>query len=450
MNRRRLRTLGGILLWVLALAGANWALARSDRGGVASTPRLLWRHFTQHASTFEVTFLAARGDPGLREDPIILEVGAPVYARAGGEEAMAIREVIVGEVAALLDAGGQPLPDLYAEVPGVSPRVRVTLYDRERPAMRADASVRLVRVPMKLNWVIHTLLTDDAVKEVAADWNRTMLRHREELFELLVPVVEEFLRDAEGLIAGGLRAFAERHRDEVRAAGDAVAEELGGEELVELFYTAVWPLSEGKLRPIAEAIGAEIWRMFPLWSLSWRLAYEKLPMTDDDHFDRAWEEFVQSRIVPILRAHSGDLLAALREIGREALEKPEVNDHLRRAFRRLIGDPRLQGVARDFLKEMALDNPEFHDLVRRQWSSPAVQTALARAASFLEPMLRRMGDVVFGTRAGGIKPEFARVLRSQILLKDQQRIVLDPGSAGAPELAAGAALEAFVEWETPR
>ena len=43
-----------------------------------------------------------------------------------------------------------------------------------------------------------------------------------------------------------------------------------------------------------------------------------------------------------------------------------------------------------------------------------------------------------------------RIFRSQILLKDMQRIVIDPGTEGNPPLSQGAELRARIEWELKR
>ena len=51
----------------------------------------------------------------------------------------------------------------------------------------------------------------------------------------------------------------------------------------------------------------------------------------------------------------------------------------------------------------------------------------------LEPTIRKIGDLVLGTREGGLTPEFSRVLRQQILLKDRHGIVVgDLSQAGPP------------------
>jgi hypothetical protein len=44
----------------------------------------------------------------------------------------------------------------------------------------------------------------------------------------------------------------------------------------------------------------------------------------------------------------------------------------------------------------------------------------------LEPVVRQIGDDLFGSQEEGINPDFARVLRNQILGKDRRWIVLTP------------------------
>jgi hypothetical protein len=48
----------------------------------------------------------------------------------------------------------------------------------------------------------------------------------------------------------------------------------------------------------------------------------------------------------------------------------------------------------------------------------------------------RIGELLFGTRDGGVTPEFARVLRNQILGKDKRWLVLEAGAAGGSPRSA--------------
>jgi hypothetical protein len=58
-------------------------------------------------------------------------------------------------------------------------------------------------------------------------------------------------------------------------------------------------------------------------------------------------------------------------------------------------------------------------------NSPETRRALDVTSARLEPALRRIGDMVFGTQSAGITPEFAQVLRSEILYKDHRWFLLN-------------------------
>ena len=71
------------------------------------------------------------------------------------------------------------------------------------------------------------------------------------------------------------------------------------------------------------------------------------------------------------------------------------------------------------------DHPRLREVLDKHWTGPKARHAFQLAATRFEPTVRRIGDLLFGTREGGITPEFARVLRNQILGKDRRWFVLD-------------------------
>jgi len=422
--RRGLRISLGILLWASALfLGAR--LLTATRDGDTSTLSELGRFFGQRARRLTVTF----------PRDAWIEVGDDV--EVGGRRA--------GEIEALLDPAGQVLSSLY----GYTRAARIRLHDAVRVELSNAASARLVRVPQTAAWVVQTLFTAETVPKVAEEWNQTMLLHREEIFALVTPIVRDVILDLERHIEAELPGFLERHRDEIRALSEGLEKDLKGEDFAAVFEKEIWPIAQPKVRPIIEEMSREIWEKLPLWRFATRLAYQTLPLTDNDHLQRAWVVFLEEQVVPIIRLHSDEIVQATREVAREALAKPEVTESFRRAFSGLLSEPRFHQLAQAFLRELILDNGDFHRAMLARWRSPEVERAVAAASTQVEPMVRRMGDILLGTRQEGITREFARVLRSQILLKDLQRIEIDPGPVAAGPLA-GEKIEAVVEWELRR
>jgi hypothetical protein len=319
---------------------------------------------------------------------------------------------------------------------------RIRIFDRSSPVLHAGAQARLVQVPQAAAWVIRTLFTEETVTRIAEEWNRTMLDHREEVFALLTPIIRDFLIDLEGHVERSLPGFLQRHAEEVRVLREEIERELRDDRLAEIFEKEIWPSAQPRVREVIEKVTEEVWQKVPLWGLTWRLAYQTLPLTDNDHVQRAFTNFIEGEVLPILKSHTDELITLAREIAREAMKSDAWSSALRKLFGSLVTDPRFHALVQAFLREVMLDNPDYHDLLWRRLRSPEVAKALEVASLYFEPMVRRMGDIVLGTREAGITQEFAKVLRSQILLKDLQRIVLDPGPDSAPRLEEGSPIEA--------
>jgi len=425
---RILRVIAGTLIWSAILATAGWFLL-AERGKESSTFSRLRRYFAQQPGTFCVQFPSTT----------LVEVGDEV--RLEGPE-----ERVFGEVEVLLDDKGLPIRSLYDWCTAV----RVRIYDRQGTTIRSDAAARLVRIPQTAAWVVQTLFTEENIPRLAEEWNRHMLEHREAIFSLLTPIVRDVVIDLERHIESELPAFLARHREEILELGEQVRQDFLDKKFMTFFVEDFWPIAEPKIQPVVAEISREIWKRFPLWGLSWRLAYQTLPFTANDHVEKTWRKFLDEEVVPIVRSHSGEVIDAAREITREVLAREEVSRHVRGTFEFLITSPMFHSLSQSFLREVILDNPRFHEAMRRRWNSPEVQRAIEAASGHIEPMVRRMGDIVLGTREEGITREFARVLRSQILLKDLQHLVISPGSEGAPPLEDGAVVNATLQWERKR
>jgi hypothetical protein len=374
------------------------------------------------------------------EQPLAIRFPGKVRIMVGDD--VEVAGFRAGEVEALLDKNGNVLPWIGGEVEAV----RIRFYDSQRVTLHADASARLVLIPLAATWVVQTLFTSEKIPKIAEEWNRTMLIHREEIFAVLTPIMRDVIIDLERHVETELPAFLKRHAGKIKALGDRMQSPLEGKQFASLFEKTIWPIAQPKVRPIIEDISREVWGKLPVWGLIWRLAYQHLPLTRDDHLKQAWVTFLEGQVVPIFLSHSEEILETAHDVAREVFEKKEVRETLRQAFAGLIRKPGFHELFQIFLQEVILDNPRFHETMLRRWSTPEVQRAVAAASTHIEPMVRRMGNIILGTRKEGITPEFARVLRSQILLKDGQRIVIDPGSKIAPALTR-TSLEAHIELE---
>ena len=93
-------------------------------------------------------------------------------------------------------------------------------------------------------------------------------------------------------------------------------------------------------------------------------------------------------------------------------------------------------------------NPRFRGQFQALLKSDDFQSTMAGISNRLEETIRRMADMVLGTQKDGITPEFAKVLRAQVLHKGKRKIVLDLGESSTP-LAPGAVLETDIRLDEP-
>jgi hypothetical protein len=427
---RTLRILLGAALWVaVGVCVVELATRESESG--ATTFSKVREHFTRDDLELEVVF----------DRPVWLEIGDPVLIDGGDTSP-------IGHVKTLLDDDSRAIAASFRRVSAA----RIVLFDRDRPRIHDDARLRLAVVPETAgSWVWKTLFNDDTLPRIREVWSRNdLLPHKDEIVAMAIPVLQGVLVDCRETLETETRPFLDRHRPQIDALVAKIEAELGKEELAKLFESEVWPVLHARLQPVLDEIGAEIWGRVPLWAFSWRAIYQSLPLTADDHFKKRWDTFVEEEVIPILKDHSADMIEVARVVAKDSLANPKVGAYLREFVVRMAGDPDFHRLGYTFVEEVFFQNPRFRERITERWRSDEVQKIVGFVSRKLEPTVREIGDIVLGTKESGITPEFARVLRTQVLERDRQRLFLDPGTADRPAIASGSRLEASIETETPR
>jgi hypothetical protein len=373
------------------------------------------------------------------DEDVDIAVGDAVYHR-GPEGVLSP----VGEVRALV-AGGSILP-AYRAYPGDGVReIRCTIRPGIPGGVTRDARGRLIAVPQGMTWVIRTLLPPEKLKELAVQWNATLYQQRDEIFASLSPAFRRAMKEIEEALARDVPLVLAAHRDELGAIGRRLYSEIIDREFRPLVKTDLWPIIERRSRPTVEALTAELWSEVPLWSVTWRAAFQSLPLTSDRWVAEALERFWRNKAIPILQAHSDDFLLVAQDVIREAAANERVASAFRKSLDLALHDEEVQHIARLIFQGAVLDNPRFHETLKTIWASPEMTRAIEEIAPRLEPMIRRMGAEILGTPEGGITPGFARILRTQILQKDRRWVLIDcPGDSREP-LEPGAVIPAVLE-----
>ena len=286
----------------------------------------------------------------------------------------------------------------------------------------------------RLEDVIATMLPPETRSKIQARLAATMREHGQELSKAFVPLVQDSLKRALPIIESEFRLSVKRHRGEIEALGDRWNDEVVSERLIPLARREIVPIVREHGEPTAEEIGRELWDRASIWSFGWRAAYDGLPLLPrKDLVREEWSRFVENEAVPVFEERMDDIVTSIQRIVADVAANPNVRKELTDVAVVIANDPEAKQLVRQILKESLVDNQRLKNSWKDVWSSDEARRALDLAADRLEPVIRNIGDDLIGSRELGINPNFARVLRSQILGKDRQWIVAIPDQDDAPQ-----------------
>ncbi len=303
--------------------------------------------------------------------------------------------------------------------------------------------------PDSIGWVVQTLLPPARRQQIQEAMMAAFRENERDLLAALQPVLENSVRDAFGVLEQDLPLAVEHHRPQLEALASRFESEILKRELVPLVKQRIWPIVRRDSEPTVREIGAELWERVSVWSFVWRGAMDHFPLVRGrDRVTMELQRFVDEEAVPILTHHQGEYLEIIERIVRDVANDPTVQAGFRQSFLHVERDPQLRQILGSILQEAVVQNPHFWSALRRNVTSAESQAVMRLASDRFEPTVRRIGDIVLGTREDGLTPEFNRVLRQQVLLKDRQGIVLGPLPATDPPLP-GTPIQARYSDESP-
>jgi hypothetical protein len=408
-----LRVVVGLAFW-LGLGAAIWLRVAAPTGAEAASRAWageLLRFWTSPRVTVELRLPA----------PTEVAVGDPIFTSDGSGALTQVGELV------LLTRDGQALSDTAA----ASTVPQAMLYPIA-PRLSADASLTLYTTPDSIVWVVNTLLTTERRDQITQELRLAINAHQDEILATLKPLVEKTLTDAVQVIEQDLPGAIRRRRGELESLGAKYQREIVEKELLPLVKSELWPLVRRRAEPLANEVGREMWERVSVWRFAWRAAYDRSVLLPEKKLvEQEMQRFVKKEAMPILERHTDDFTALLKEVLQEASHNEAVKAGVRRSFAHLASDPELRRFVWDVVDEVMIDNPRLREALERNWTSPEAAAALQFAGERLEPTVRRIAELVFGTFHDGITPEFAQVLRTQILAKDRRWFLLDAGTPSA-------------------
>jgi len=395
--------LGSSLLWS---GGAN------PQAGRPHPLRQLMRFATGRARHLEAV---VEGDR--------LRAGTPLFVSAEGT---AWKQV--GFVAKVAPSAPGP-PAQGSAIEGLQrndpvPRAQVVWYDAERDPSDYQFALHIRRGT--LEEALTTLLPPEKRRRIQQRLAAVLETHGEELIASFRPVVEASLRDSVPILEDSLQASFVRHQEAFREVGERWEEKLVRQRLVPLVKAEVVPSIRTHAQPVAEEIGRELWDRASLWRFGWRALYDRSPLPQRELTRIEWERFVDEEAVPVFEAHLEDILEAQQRILLDLLNNPAIREELEGVLQEVVSDPEFQRLMEIVVREAVVENAQLHAVWAENFRSREARAAMRLAGARLEPAVRAIGDDLLGTQEAGIDPDFARLLRQQILGKDRQWITAVP------------------------
>ena len=391
---RKLRIACGIGLWLTAI-GLAFATVRSGLAERGTSQSTVQRELVTLATASRTT-RRIRSEQAMR-----FVVGDPVFAPD-----VTGRLQHIGEVSAVFPREGAGIARS-----AVTTTAEVVFYGRPP----GDVMLTRYASPDSLAATVATMLPRHRQAEIAREIRGSVEANRQEIVRQLKPVVEKSLRESVRVVQRELSAALGRHRQDLADLGDKYQRDLVKSKVV-----------HKRARPLAEDIGRVLWDRLSLWRFGWRYLSDKTPLTGTGRVKSEWQRFVNQEVVPELERRSDDIVTVVQKILADVAANPEVRTAARENLTAILEDPQVHRIVWQIFREVMIESPRVRQVLEDNWRSPEARNAFRLASARFEPTAVRIGELLFGSPEAGITPEFASVLRRQVLLKDQRWLVVTP------------------------
>ena len=407
MNKRHFIT--GALFWLAVLAG-GYGLLRDELSRQSSSVSDLSDDLMSWASGQKQSIpVESRSTLQVAlDDPIFLELADGEFRQVG----MAVN-----------------IDGRYVRDPQLTRQFDIILYDDAKAAFPDGYELEYHTTPTSLDWVVKTMIPKERQKEIAAFIAKEWQLNQQELVAELKPVIKEGVRTAVKAVEDELPDILRAHRPEFRELGDKYETEILKEEILPLVKEEILPIVEEEAVPVAEDVGKTLWKKVSLWSFAWRFIADKSSMSKKDRVKEEFQRFVDEEALPELRSRSEEFKDVTETIVKRSMENPKVKAALKRNLKRVAEDPELHRLIAAVVREAVVENETLRNALEDHMKNQQTKTVMKMAGDRMEPMVRDIGDMIFGSREKGITPEFSRILRSQILKKDRRWFVMVPREA---------------------
>ena len=397
----------GAIIWILIAIAVCIGWNRYV-GQQTPAAQQLVEYWTEYPSQVELEF----------ESPMPVRVGDPVM-QFEGDVAKMVGVICHVESPASIRDDLVTTTRAYAQLFGAA------------PDHLAGMELTYHSTPDSIEWVIQTMLppaTRQRISQLVVDAYR---ENQSEILAELRPVLEKTFDDATQIMREEFRQSVQRRDQQIQKLSQRYQDELVDEKLVPLVQQEIWPVIERLGQPLVIDIGRQLWAEASIWRFGWRLLYDQTPLPQRNLTHKEFERFVSEKARPIIQEKLPDIIATQQEMLAEISRNEKVRDTVSDSIRTVIRDEEFQALIADIMKDVLVDNEKLHEVLVENWNTPEAQQALEITNRRLEPTVTKIGQTLFGSPDSQITPEFSRVLRSQIMQKDQRWFVLRPTNSSS-------------------
>lgn len=402
----------GVLFWAAATA-AGWLALRAELTSQSSSLANLSGEVSEWLS-HRRQMLQATSEQSLAvalDDPIFLQSDNGEYRQVG----------------VLVNVDGR-----YVRDPMYAKEFKVVIYDDAIAQFDPGFQLEYHTTPMSLDWVVKTMIPPERQKQIAEFIATEWKAHQKEIMTELKPVLKSGIQKAMKAVEAELPDILRAHRPRFQALGDRYETEILKEEIVPLVKEEILPIVEKEAVPVAEEVGRALWNRVSLWSFAWRYVFDQSPLPRKNRVKEEFQRFIDEEALPELRGRSDQFIDVTETIVKRSMENPRVKEVLKRNLKRVAEDPELHAIVWSVVREAVVENDMLRKSLEAYMNEHQTKAAMKLAGTRMEPLVRSIGDMIFGTREKGITPEFSRILRSQILRKDRRWFVMVPGQSAEP------------------
>lgn len=396
-----MRVAFGAIIWLLILFG-GFVVGRNYYASSSEATGQLAQFLTQSRTDIELQFandvLLCVGDPIIHYD----DNGIPSVV--GTIEQLDSKD----SVERGLSFSSTAYARLYSTAPSIHQQVELEYH----------------RTPDSMDWVVQMMLPPQTRQKIAGLITDAYKKNQTEIVGLMAPIVEKSVRDAAQVVREEFQISIDARREQIQLLGYRYQDQVVEQQLIPLVKEEIWPVIQQEGQPLATQIGQEIWQQASIWRFGWRMLYDKSPLPEKNLTEKEFNEFLESKAMPILEARVPDIIQTQQEIIKKVAANEKVRAVASNAVKDVVKDPEFQLLVGDILRDIFVNNDRVKNIIQQNWNSAEAQRAIAITNSRLDPTITQIGATLFGNPDQQITPEFSRVLRNKILNKDDRWIVL--------------------------